>query len=301
MQAFGLNHPDGPFIAANVPDLHPHAGQFTVAPLAVGLNNRDRIERMTAPDGRFTIPGHDVAGRVIDPGTTDFTPGQLVLAHTDHAYAEQVLATPDTALALPPGLALAKAAAVITPGITAWRIVHRFATIQPGQTVIVKGANGGVGALVVQLATALGADVIGIASARHQEAVVADGALRAVPYDNADLVTVLANAGDVVINVAMDGIGFTEDAVMTRPGGQLVTVAHVAGRAEDKKIQVTHVHPANTPSDAVALAALAPAVADGSLRLHVADPLPFTLAGLQRGHELLGQPHDGRLVLVKDH
>lgn len=300
MQAFGLNHPNGPFVSANVPDLHPHFGQFTLTPLAVGLNNRDRMERLNAPDGHFTIPGHDVAGRVLDPGTTDFAPGQLVIAHTSQAYAEQVLATPDTAVALPPALPLPKAAALVTTGITAWRIVHRFATIQPGQTVIVKGANGGVGALVVQLATALGADVIGIAAARHQEAVVEAGALRAVPYDNADLVAVLANAGDVVINVAMDGIGFAEDAAMTRPGGQLVTVAHVAGRAGDKKIQVVHVHPADTPSDAVALAALAPAVADGSLRLHVAEPLPFTLAGIEQGHELLGQPHEGRLVLVKD-
>ena len=44
---------------------------------------------------------------------------------------------------------------------------------------------------------------------------------------------------------------------------------------------------------------MAPAVAEGKLRLQIADPLPLTLAGVQKGHELLAQPHEGRLVLVK--
>ncbi|WP_461214246.1 quinone oxidoreductase family protein [Lacticaseibacillus sp. GG6-2] len=299
MQAFGLNHPNGRFIAIDVPDPVPRPGQFTIAPVAIGLNNRDRTERFNAPEGRFTIPGHDVVGRVVDPGITAFTRDQLVIAHTNQAYADLVVATPDTAIAMPKRLTVAQGAALITPGITAWRIVHRFATIERGQTVIVKGANGGVGALVVQLATAMGADVIGIASARHQEAVIRDGALRAVPYDNTDLLAVLANAGDVVINVAMEGIGFAEDVAMTRPGGQLVTVAHIDRLSGDKPIQLTHVHPVSTPSDAVALAALAPAVAEQHLRLQLADPLPLTLEGLQAGHELLGKPHEGRIVLVK--
>lgn len=299
MQAFGLNHPNGQFMQVEIPDPVPRHGQLVIQPLAVGLNNRDRAERFNAPDGRFTIPGHDVAGTVVDAGTTDFKVGQRVLAHTDHAYADYVLATEDTAVLMPQSLKMDQAAALVTPGITAWRIVHRFATIEPGQTVIVKGANGGVGALVVQLATAMGADVIGIASARHQEAVIKDGALRAVPYDNADLVSVLANAGDIVINVAMDGVGFAEDVAMTRLGGQLVTVAHVDGRASEKAIDIVHVHPVAEPSDAIALGALAPALAVGQLKVQLADELPFSLAGVQQGHELLGQPHDGRLVLVK--
>ena len=300
MQAFGLNQPNGQFIAVDIPDPIPRPGQFTIAPVAIGLNNRDRLERFSAAANQLTIPGHDVVGRVVDPGTTSFTPDQLVIAHTNQAYAERVLATPDTAIALPKKLSVAQAAALITPGITAWRIVHRFATIERGQTVIVKGANGGVGALVVQLATAMGADVIGIASARHQEAVIKDGALRAVPYDNTDLLAILANAGDVVINVAMDGIGFAEDVAMTRPGGQLVTVAHGDHREVGAKpVQITRVRPVATPSDAVALAALAPEVADKQLRLQVAEPLPLTLAGLQAGHDLLTKPHEGRIVLVK--
>ncbi|WP_390405271.1 quinone oxidoreductase family protein [Lacticaseibacillus jixiensis] len=300
MQAIGLNHPNGPFITMTVPDPTPRPGQLVIAPSAVGLNNRDRLERFEAPEGRFTIPGHDVAGVVVDPGTTHYTVGQAVIAHTTHAYAEYVLATEDTTVTLPPSLTPAKAAALVTPGITAWRVVHRFATIDPGDTVIVKGANGGIGSLVVQLATDLGASVIGIASARHQEAVIAEGALRAVPYDNADLVSVLANAGDVVINVAMDGVGFAEDAAMTRPGGQLLTVAHVEGRAGDKAIQVIHIQPVQTPTDAVALDHLVPELAVGHLRLQLAPTLPFTAAGAQAGHELLAKPHDGRIVLVKE-
>lgn len=299
MQAIGLNHPNGQFIAMTVPDPVARPGQLVIAPSAIGLNNRDRVERFTALSGRFTIPGHDVAGTVVDAGTTRFKVGQKVLAHTDHAYAEYVLATEQSAVLLPESLSFTRAAALVTPGITAWRVVHRFATITPGDSVIVKGANGGVGALVVQLATQMGADVIGIASARHQEAVIKDGALRAVPYDNADLISILANAGDVVINVAMDGVGFAEDAAMTRPGGQLLTVAQVVGRAGDKAIEVIHIHPVSTPSDATALANLAPAVAEGRLRLELGAPLPFTVEGVQAGHELLAKPHEGRIVLVK--
>jgi NADPH:quinone reductase-like Zn-dependent oxidoreductase len=106
MQAFGLNHPNGQFMKMTVPDPIPRHGQLVIQPAAIGLNNRDRAERFNAPDGRFTIIGHDVAGTVVDAGTTDFKVGQRVLAHTDHAYAELVLATPDTAVLMPQSLTL---------------------------------------------------------------------------------------------------------------------------------------------------------------------------------------------------
>jgi hypothetical protein len=61
----------------------------------------------------------------------------------------------------------------------------------------------------------------------------------------------------------MDGVGFAEDVAMTRLGGQLVTVAHVDGRASEKAIDIVHVHPVAEPSDAIALGALAPALAVG--------------------------------------
>ncbi|EHO51843.1 zinc-binding dehydrogenase [Lentilactobacillus kisonensis] len=191
-----------------------------------------------------------------------------------------------------------RVAGIITPGLTAYKAVKFFAGVQPGQTVIVKGASGGVGSLSVQIATDLGADVIGIASSHNEEFVKSIGATRFVAYDQEDPATVLADQGDVVINSAMNGAGTDDDIKMVKPNGTVASVAHTSPTT-DKPLKFVHVHPTNAMSDREALQAVIDLMRDGKLTVNIGYTLPFNRDGFVKGHQLLEEKHDGRVIIVK--
>lgn len=302
MEAFGFYRPGDPTVFEQVDIVAPTPApdELLIHTEALGLNNRERMMRQNAPAGPLTVLGFDVAGTIAAVGAhvTGFTIGQRVLSHTIHGDADLVVATADDTASLPDNVSYVEAAALVTPGITAYRTVSTFAHLQSGQTVIVKGAAGGVGHLVVQLARQAGADVIGIAAAAHRDQVLQAGALRFVAYDQTDLAVSLANAGDIVINVALDGVGGAQDAAMVKPGGQLVSVSHQQPQL-DKGATFTHIRPASHPTDAATLQALVTLVAAGKLHQVIDTVLPFTLAGIQEGHRRLDEPHNGRIVLSR--
>jgi NADPH:quinone reductase-like Zn-dependent oxidoreductase len=125
------------------------------------------------------VPGYDLVGRVEKVG--ERVDGRLVgrrvaaLTQTG-AWADRVALDAAELAELPVGLAPADAVAVVTNGVTARQMIHRAARVLPGQTVVVHGASGGVGTLLVQLARLAGATVIGTASASKHEGVLALGA-----------------------------------------------------------------------------------------------------------------------------
>jgi NADPH2:quinone reductase len=92
------------------------------------------------------------------------------------AWRTHVVVRADLVVPVPAGLDAGLAAAATMNGVTAWQMVHETARVRPGQTVLVHGASGGVGTLLVQLAVAAGARVLGTASAAKHDAVRALGA-----------------------------------------------------------------------------------------------------------------------------
>lgn len=303
MKAFGYDHHGSPdvFQEYDVPEPSPSANQLLVRTIAVGLNNRERSERaggfgaVTSP----TIPGRDVVGEVTKVGKNidDFVEGDLVLTHTEHGYAEFVLAESDATVEVPDGITPTRAAGIITPGLTAYKTVKYFANVQPGQTVIVKGASGGVGSLAVQIATDLGANVIGVASSHNEDFVTSIGASRFVAYDQSDPATVLADQGDVVINSAMNGAGTDDDIKMVKPNGTIASVAHDSP-STDKPLKFVHVHPTNDMTDREALQAVIDLMKDGKLTVNIGYTLSFSRDGFVKGHQLLEEKHDGRVIIV---
>lgn len=285
MEAFGfeVQHGATTLVARTLPDLTPARDEVVINIQAVGLNNRERMQRRGTIPGEFNVLGSDVAGTIaaLGAGATDLTLGQRVLARTAGGDATQTTATLREVVPLPRTLNVERAAAMITPGITAYRAVNVFAELQPGQTVIVKGASGGVGLVILQLAKAKGAKVIGVASAANRDLVLAAGASEFIAYDTDQPSTVLAETGDIVFNAALDGVNGDQDVAMVRTGGQIVSVAHEAP-ASRKKVRFTHIHPGARPSDAEILSALVPQFADGLLTLPVGTLLPFP-GGLRGG------------------
>jgi NADPH:quinone reductase-like Zn-dependent oxidoreductase len=125
------------------------------------------------------VPGYDLVGEVtaVGPEVTGVSVGARVAAMTKTgAWRTHVLVPADHVVPVPPALDPGVAAATTMNGVTAWQMVHEVVRVRAGQTVLVHGASGGVGTLLVQLAVAAGARVLGTASAPKHEAVRALGA-----------------------------------------------------------------------------------------------------------------------------
>ena len=173
---------------------------------------RRGVDRWHAKPDLPYVPGGMVAGRVsavgegADPGWT----GRLVLADTGAtgAFAEWVAADAEGLVPVPEGLGLREAAALHTDGSTATGLVEG-ARIVSGEWVLVEAAAGGVGSLLVQLARAAGARVIGIArGARKLDLIRSLGAEAAIDYSAPDWTEqVLQATGGAGVDVVFDGVG----------------------------------------------------------------------------------------------
>jgi NADPH:quinone reductase-like Zn-dependent oxidoreductase len=153
-------------------------GQPYVVRLAFGLRRP-----------RHGIPGRDLAGVVAAVGTdvTALRPGDTVFGwSTTGTLAEYACVPEDNVVAVPAELSVVDAAAVPTSALTALQALRTIANVQPGQTVLVTGASGGVGSFAVQIAKAFGAEVTGVCSTRNVDLVRSLGADHVIDYTRTD-------------------------------------------------------------------------------------------------------------------
>jgi NADPH2:quinone reductase len=125
------------------------------------------------------VPGYDLVGEVsaVGAGVTGVRAGERVAAMTrTGAWRTHVVVPARSVVPVPASLDPGVAAAVVMNGVTAYQMVHDVARVRPGQTVLVHGASGGVGTLLVQLAVRAGARVLGTASSSKQDVVRSLGA-----------------------------------------------------------------------------------------------------------------------------
>jgi NADPH:quinone reductase-like Zn-dependent oxidoreductase len=130
------------------------------------------------------VVGMDLAGRVVAIGddVTRFAVGDEVFGIGTGTYAELAAAKESKLAHKPDSLTFDEAAASAISGITAVQALTTHGRLEPGHHVLVIGASGGVGSFAVQLATALGATVTGVASTRKLDAVRALGADHVIDY-----------------------------------------------------------------------------------------------------------------------
>ena len=130
------------------------------------------------------VRGSDVAGRVeaVGANVTDLRPGDEVMGEVKGSFAEFAIGTTETLVRKPANISFEQAAAVPVSGCTALQALRDVAAVQPGQTVLVIGAAGGVGTLAVQIAKAFGAKVTGVCSRPKADLVRSIGADDVIDY-----------------------------------------------------------------------------------------------------------------------
>jgi NADPH:quinone reductase-like Zn-dependent oxidoreductase len=135
--------------------------------------------------------GSELAGVVqaVGPDVTGLTVGDAVFGVGRASFAEFALASTGKLAAMPANLTCEQAAAVPVSGLTALQALRDKGRIQPGQSVLIIGASGGVGTLAVQIAKALGAEVTGVCSTAKTDLVRSLGADHVIDYGAGDIST----------------------------------------------------------------------------------------------------------------
>jgi NADPH:quinone reductase-like Zn-dependent oxidoreductase len=286
---------------AEVPEPVPGPDEVLVKVAAAGINPGEAYVR----EGRYaerwpsTFPsgqGSDLAGTVsaLGPGVNSVTVGDEVFGWTDAraSHAEYVTVPVGQLVAKPPELAWEQAGALHVVGATAWAAV-RAADPQPGETVVVSAAAGGVGVLTAQLARRTGATVVGIASEANHAWLRAHGVVPVAHGDGlVDRIRAAAPSVDAFIDLF--GEGYVDTALaLGVPADRIDTIIDFA--AVEK-------HGVKADGNAVGarpevLAELAALLAKGELELPVAATYP--LERVQDAYRELERRHTrGKLVLV---
>ncbi|MFJ8005167.1 medium chain dehydrogenase/reductase family protein [Streptomyces fagopyri] len=233
----GVVEPSGLRIRTR-PAPEPAAGEVLLALEASGVSFAEQQMRRgkyyDQPAFPF-VPGYDLVGVVLraGAGVDASLVGRRFAALTKvGGWASRVVLPVTDLVEVPGGLDPADAETVVVNGITAWQMLHRVSRVRAGGTVLVHGANGGVGSTLVQLAAHAGIRVIGTASPRHHDAVRALGATP-LDYRATDLpalVRELAPGGVDAVFDHVGGDGIVDSFRLLARGGTLVSYGTASTR-----------------------------------------------------------------------
>jgi NADPH2:quinone reductase len=229
MRAVLIRRHGGPEVLeiADVPPPEPGPGQLLVDVAAVGVNFRDVYEREGAYGGDVpAVIGAEGAGSVADGG-------RVAWVSAPGSYAEQVVVDADKAVPVPDGISDELAAAALLQGITAHYLTTSTHEVQPGETVLVHAAVGGVGHLLTQMVAKRGGHLIATTSTEEKAELARQaGAANVIGYEGfAERVRELTDGRGA--DVVYDGVGaatFDESLASLRPRGDMVLYGAASGR-----------------------------------------------------------------------
>jgi NADPH:quinone reductase-like Zn-dependent oxidoreductase len=183
--------------------------------------------RYGLPKPKHNVPGFDVAGRIeaVGPNVTQLQPGDAVFGWCDGSFAEYASVPEGQLAGKPTNLSFEQAAAVPISGFAALQALRDTGGVQPGQTVVIIGASGGVGSFAVQLAKAFGAEVC---STKSADLVRSIGADQVIDYTQQDF-TRSGRRYDLILEMAGNRSLADLRRALT-PKGTLVLVGGSGGR-----------------------------------------------------------------------
>ena len=274
-----------------VPRPNPGPGEVLVKVGAAGVGPWDawiRAGKSVLPRPLPLTPGSDLSGDIaaMGPGGSDLRVGDPVYGVTNSrsvgAYAEYALASAGIVSRKPTSLTYIEAASVPVVAVTAWQALFDRAQLRAGQTVVIHGAAGNVGAYAVQLARRAGVRTIATAATDDLPFVRDLGANTVIDFKTQRFEDEVRDA-DAVIDL-VGGETQTRSFQVLRRGGRLVSAVsppdqHLAQShgvaAEFFLVNVTRQY----------LAEIAGLIDGGELRIHVGAVLP--LADAREAHLML--------------
>lgn len=214
------------------PDPMPQPGSVLIRVKRAGLNFADISARVGLyPDApKFPmVMGYEVSGTIeaLGNGVTEFRKGDRVVAMTRFGgQAEFVTAPINQVRKIPESLSFDEAAALPVNALTAFHMLHWVAPVQPGMTVLIHMAAGGVGLLAIQLCRAIpNVTIIGTSSASKHEFLKEQGVHHCIDYRTKDYVTevnvITKNRGVDRVLDALGGPDWEKGYKLLKPGGHL--------------------------------------------------------------------------------
>ena len=287
-----------------IPRPYPGPGEVLVRVHAAGVGPWDawiRAGQSALPQPLPLTLGSDISGTIeqLGPDVTVFAPGDQVFGVTNTrftgGYAEYAVVTASMLAEKPHSLDHLHAAGIPVVSVTAWQALFEQARVGPGQTVLILGAAGNVGAFAVQLAHLTQAHVIATCGADDASYVQAIGADTIVDHRTGRFGSI-ARSADVVIDLVGGEIQMRSFATLKAGGTLVSTVAPpdqgLAARHGVKAlfflVEITTMH----------LTRLADMIDSGELRFRLGHTLTLDEASL--AHEMLGCTRSrgkGKIVL----
>ena len=298
MRAVRVVEESGPeaVVLAEVPQPE---GELVVQVRAAGVSFPDLLMTRGEYQVRQRLPftlGWEAAGDVIKaPPGSQFSAGDRVMTLSFGAHAEQVTAVEETTFALPDALSYPQGAALPLNYLTALAAVQRRGALQPGETVLVHGAAGGVGSAVVQVAKALGARVIGCVSTDEKaQAAMALGADAVVVGEK------WRTQLDVPVQMIVDPVGgdqrFRDSLRALAPEGRIIVVGFAAGEIPTVAVNRLLLRNVDVRGCSFSVLAIDPSVRDSAVaQLHdlassgAINPLIGAVYPLDDVHRALGE------------
>ncbi len=285
MTALRAHRRGGPEVLAveTAPIPVPAAGEVLVAVHAAAITfdeltweetwTRDGVSRTPV------IPSHEISGEVVEngSGTENFALGDnvygLIRFDRDGGAADYVAVPAQDLADKPSGVSHTVAAALPLAGLTAWQALVDHARVRRGERVLVTGGAGGVGALAVQLAAQLGADVTATVRSDAAELVRNLGARKVIDI-RSDALADSHAAYDVVIDT-VGGPTSIDLFRALRGGGRFVALSAPIPADQADEYGVTAMFFVVTP-DREQLGELAALVDRGQLHIEIAATFPLT-------------------------
>ena len=281
MKTVRLSEYGGPLELEDIPTPRFARDEILVKVKSTAVNHLDLVKasgaaRQVLPIDLPWIPGHEFSGIVeqIGPDVTACATGDAVFGTCDMgAYAEYLAVKPATIVGKPSNLSFEEAASVPVASQTAWQGLFTEGHLEKGQTILIHGGAGAVGAYAVQLASHAGATVIATASGDDEAYVKSIGAGRVIDYRGAPFETVLQEKVDLVFDL-IGGDTQQRSFLVLKAGGRLVAATQPVSQEETERHHVTGAMMRLAPSSDV-LGKIARLLEAGTIRPDVATVYPL--------------------------
>ena len=245
---------------------------------STAVNHLDLVKasgaaRQILPVNMPWIPGHEFSGVVeqIGDDVEEYAPGDAVFGAigAGGAYAEYLAVAPAAIARKPSNLSFEEAASVPVASQTAWQGIFAHGRLEKGQTILIHGGAGAVGAYAVQLASHAGATVIATASGDNSAYLNSIGASRTIDYREAQFEKALQGEKVDVVFDLVGGDTQKRSFLVLKEGGYLVSATQPVSQEEAAKHGVSGVMMRLTPSGDV-LGKIGRLLEEGTIRPDVA-------------------------------